>query len=155
MKAYLIDSTAHTVTAVTLKDGDALAEYYRLIDCETVEAKRITARGDMLFFDEEGLLREPIPPFFHIAGWPYPVAGNALVVGREDPLSGKTRDPSMPLDAVQQAVTFLLPAEAVDIWNKQRAMDQEAMREMREAGINVIDAGLSLALDDNGLAVAD
>ena len=80
-RAILINSTDQTVTEVEVNKGD-FSEHYRLIGCDLVQIVPMKLpKGDQLFVDEEGRLKEP-EGAFSFEGWAEPyLVGNALVCG--------------------------------------------------------------------------
>lgn len=55
--AYLIDPYAGTITPQMI-DPDSLKDTYRLLDCNLVEAVYIAEVDDVIFVDEEGLMKD-------------------------------------------------------------------------------------------------
>lgn len=140
MKALLIDPWTQSVTPVDY-DGE-LAHAYKLIDCDTIDGRKLDAAGNYLFFDDCGLDREPLR-FFAIVGEPYPFAGRGLIVGPER--DEKTQDVTTGLCIT---VEFPTARQAVNMWNAQRRDDGAAADELRAQGVTVIDAGRALAFDE-------
>lgn len=107
-QAYLIDATACTVSAVTF---ETLADMHKLIG-GYVEGAYQWPNGDVLFVDEEGLLK-PDRHFFSIPERrDQSLAGNGLMVGREEegeqfPGGYTTHPPTMSLADLTRRVTFL------------------------------------------------
>lgn len=104
MQAYFIDAAARTVNQIETAGG--LAEMYRLIGCELVQAVKIGNEGDALYVDEEGLLK-PQAHLFHLMG--HNIAGNGLIVGTDD--EGNDVDARMNLDTIRNAIQWATPDE--------------------------------------------
>lgn len=85
MKAWHIDATAQTVRLVDYADG---CDLRRLIGGFPEMAYRWPRTGDVLYVDEEGLLkaaevRLATPCFLFLLRPDQPLFGNGVVVGRE------------------------------------------------------------------------
>lgn len=79
-KGYLIDSTKCKIEAVEFAD---LAGLQALVG-GSIEGAYQWENGDVLYVDEEGLLKDQILGFFAIPERPdQPLAGNGMLVGRE------------------------------------------------------------------------
>lgn len=104
MKAYHIDSTKQTVTAV---------EYHGLDDLRRlvggyIEAACVWPNGDVIYVDEDGL-RKGYPTGFAIPQRPdQPLAGNGVMVGREIGDTCNTRPPTMTLEKLTAIVQFVI-----------------------------------------------
>ena len=107
-KGYLIDATARTVEAVTFTD---LASIQKLIG-GYLEIAHGWGNGDVLFVDEEGLLKRDQSRRFVIAErmdqW---LVGNGLLVGREVegeqyPGGYTNLPPTMTLEQLRARVRF-------------------------------------------------
>lgn len=115
MKGILIDATNKTVTDVVYDSTKVLKEWYRLINCNTVEGGHIVRDNypklDQVMVDEEGLLSlTDETPFFNIEGSYQPYVGNGLIVGL-DRNTGKTIDVGITSDEIRDKVTFLSLSE--------------------------------------------
>jgi hypothetical protein len=82
MKAYLINPTDRTIKTVKY-DGD-YRSIYKLCDFSTFTTVELTADGDTLFLDDEGLLKAPVYQFFGYRGFPNLLAGKGLILGTDD-----------------------------------------------------------------------
>jgi hypothetical protein len=103
IKAILIDSTAQEVREIEIENK--LEAYYAAIGCNTIDAVypgELEGR-DVVYVDDNGLLDGP-QHFFHLAGFPTPLAGNGLVIGTDD--EGESVDAATPVDQVRQGVMF-------------------------------------------------
>jgi hypothetical protein len=100
-RGLLIDPVAKTVQQ--LQAGVELQDLYRILECTTVEAVRITDR-DYLWVDEEGLYAQPPKPFFSFASQlQNPYCGKALIFGSDGENIIST---TLPLLLVWQNVVF-------------------------------------------------
>ncbi len=100
---YWINSTDQTVTRVEFRDGSEL----RKLVGGWIEVAFIWPSRDVLYVDENGLLKNP-KYFFGIPERPdQTLAGNGVLVGRELGNTDRTAPPTMTLDELQQRVTFL------------------------------------------------
>jgi hypothetical protein len=113
MKAILIDSRAKTVTQVET-DG-SLESIYKLIGCDLVEVvgNAHLVGEDIIYVDEEGLLKnyfdadgnEIDAPTFDVRGANHQsFVGNGLIVGTSE--DGDTISAETSLTEAQQAVSF-------------------------------------------------
>ena len=117
MKAYWIDTTAQTVSEV---EYTGLADLQRMVG-GYIEAAMYWDSGNVLFVDEEGLLKG-IQIFFRIAGLERPMAGNGVVVGPEIDDGETTADPTITLDELRATVSFPTTAQVV-AWAKAHSSD--------------------------------
>jgi len=103
MKAILIDVENQKVTAV-LHD-DTLESIYKHVDCRTFDVVNIDGVNS-IYVDDEGLFVED-QLYFKYTGTTDSVslAGNGLILGVDD--EGETISPTLMLEEVEQAVTFL------------------------------------------------
>lgn len=104
MKAILIDVVSRTVTEVDIT-GD-LDSFYEHIGCDLVEAVNtdVISGNDVLYVDEEGLLHE-VEGFFHLDGYPQPLAGNAIIIGIDE--DGDSCDCETTVEEVMDAIEFM------------------------------------------------
>jgi hypothetical protein len=128
MKGYLIDSTQREIREVEyvtqpMESPLSLQSHIG----GYIEVAHGWENGDVLFVDEEGLLK-PQLYFFRIdVRQDQPFAGNGVVVGRErtNPATGDylgTDDPVISLEALRAAVTWLT-RDQVDAWAKGNASE--------------------------------
>ena len=103
MKAILIDVIKQEVKEV--EHDDTLKSIYNLVDCGTFDVVRIDAVNS-IYVDDEGLFVED-QLYFNYKGTTDSVslAGNGLILGVDD--EGETISPTLMLEEVEQAVTFL------------------------------------------------
>lgn len=99
MKAILIDVTNRSVTEVQI--GDDWREISRTIGCDMFTTVRLTDT-ETLFVDDEGLFTDK--DFFHLNGYPQPLAGNGLILGTS--LSGESVDTKLFADVVASHISF-------------------------------------------------
>lgn len=105
MKAILINVHDKTVTQIDIEGG--LDSMYKSIGCGTIEAVHsyVFQGGDIMYVDEEGLLKDEPGPFFRIIGFHQLLAGNGLVLGTDE--EGDSCDAVTPLAVIMRAVEFL------------------------------------------------
>ena len=125
MKAILIDSTAREVREVEV---NGLSDMQKQIG-GYIEFAYELPYGDVLFVDEEGLLKG-LEHWFAFSGRPdRPFAGNGLIVGREvhdaDGDYIRTEDVSASAETIAKYVRFL-PVEYVQSWAKANASEPSA-----------------------------
>lgn len=101
MKAYWVNAKEQ---AVHQADYANLADLQRMVGGHIELAKQWSS-GDVLFVDEEGLLKKPAYGF-KIAGLDQPFAGNGVMVGREIGDTAETNDPDMTIDELREKVSF-------------------------------------------------
>lgn len=110
-KALFIDSTARTITE---REWDTLADLHALLGgyIEIAVSFPPTFKGDTIYVDEEGLLKQPSALF---AVWSMrpdqAFAGNGVLVGPEiegpDYPNGYTNlNPKTDIEALRRLVTF-------------------------------------------------
>lgn len=102
MRAYLIDAIARSIKPVEY--GGNIDEIYALTGCDTFDAARFNDKGDAVFIDDEGLLKQP-HNFFMIEGYSQPLAGNGLVLGCDE--DGESIEPSVNLEWLAANVRFM------------------------------------------------
>ncbi len=101
MKAYWINAKDQTITAVDYEHGDL----QKLVE-GWIETAFMWPSGDVLYVDEEGLLKHP-QHFFRIPERrDQPLAGNGVLVGRELNDTDITAPPRMSLDNLTKKVRF-------------------------------------------------
>lgn len=131
MKALLIDAAAREVREVELCEGEtfALRDMQRLVGGPIEIAWRFRDEN-VLFVDEEGMFK-PQEHFFLIADrGDHPLAGNGLVVGREqyDATTGDyagTDDVALTIEELTAQIRFVDRAY-VDAWAKANASEPSA-----------------------------
>ena len=107
MKAYLIDPVRLEVTQVQI--GDDYREIYKFIDADIFECVQINRQGDAIYIDEEGMLKNLSQQiFFMYKGYSHPLAGKGLILGTNK-ATGESREPTISLNEVIKAVSFLTP----------------------------------------------
>ena len=104
MKAIKIDVVKKEVYEVNIED--TLEAIYEQIESDMFEvALAIRPQGDVVYVDEEGLLKVS-KGWFTIQGQPQPLSGHGLVVGL-DHHNGASRDVKVTVDEVRKIVTFM------------------------------------------------
>lgn len=112
-RALFIDSTAGKVTQIEVpfRGHEFLDALYKRIGCDLIEVATEFPNGDVLYVDEEGLLKEP-KHFFDISAH-QPFAGNGVIVGRETDDEGTLADCQTALTDLK--ITFVGPVVAAVI----------------------------------------
>jgi hypothetical protein len=128
-KAWLIDSAARAVREVEFREGAAINDPLSLQSLigGYIETAWSWPNGDVLFVDEEGLLK-PQRHFFRLTlrrdGLPF--GGNGIVVGREvedDSRVGyHTEPPAITREALCAIVQFL-DRDQAEAWGKANASE--------------------------------
>jgi hypothetical protein len=103
-RAVLIDPVACTVSEVQYTG--LYTNIYEHIEADCFDVARINAKGDGVFIDDEGLLKEG-QSFFLIEGYPTPLAGKGLVLGTDK--HGESVEPTLTLEEVRARVMFVEP----------------------------------------------
>lgn len=103
IKALLIDPVAKQVAEVVVENN--LQAFYHLLQCSVIEAAypRGLAGTDHLYVDEEGLFK-PRQRFFHIRGYPQPLAGRALMLGID--AQGESIDVASTFEQVRALIGY-------------------------------------------------
>jgi len=99
--AYLIDPVTRTVKEVTY-NGD-YNQIYTLTDCDTFTCVMFNEHSDTIFVDDEGLFKSD-QQFFHVQGYPQPLAGKGLILGTND--EGESVSPVIGYEDFCKLVTF-------------------------------------------------
>lgn len=104
MRAILIDPYDQTVTEIVV-DGNNLQEIYKTLQVTCIDAVRLE-NGDVIYVDDEGLLKSPTH-LFDVAGIDVTAfAGRGLLVGSTG--DGYDADPKHSINEVRQRVGFLI-----------------------------------------------
>lgn len=102
MRAIVIDPFDQSVTEVVIS-GNNLKEIYTILDVTCIDAARLE-NGDVIYVDDEGLLKSP-SHFFHLPGITNePLAGRGLLVGSTP--DGSDGPPRYALDEIASATKF-------------------------------------------------
>lgn len=102
MHGYLIDPFEKKITQVEVltKDRDAdIQSIYKHLQCGCFTIVRVHDNGDVIFVDDEGLLKPN--KFFRVSSYPQPLAGYGLWMGTTGPF---TVNPRTPLNEVQTMI---------------------------------------------------
>ena len=155
MRGILINPQVKTVTEVEVSDEKPLLfGIYKALNCSTIDAASLRYDDDVVYFDDEGLLRSDALHFFAMWGNPSPFAGRGLILGTSsNPESeGETVSTQMELSEAKRLVKFPTGAEVVAMYNKARAdIQQQAAEHEKRTGEFVIVGGcLALRLSDAG-----
>jgi hypothetical protein len=105
MRAILIETDKKRIREVDDFDG-TLGYMYKILECSLVESVYLS-HGDILFVDEEGLLRSSTiaKGFFRWLAYPQDLSGRGIIVGGGD---GEELDaPAMSIDTANRMVAFL------------------------------------------------
>lgn len=102
---WIIDPYVKAVGIVELSRNHILQDMYRLIGCSMVDAGRYPGLvgDDMLYFDEEALLKGVFTPMFRFGG--YPLVGRALVIGTD--CLGNEKSPETRVSRLIEMVAWL------------------------------------------------
>jgi hypothetical protein len=100
---FLIDPVLETVTAVQV-DPNSIDSIYKLIDADIFDAARFNNKGDAVFVDDEGLLKNH-DHFFIVPGYPQPLTGKGLVLGRDS--EGNSTAPTVTREWLEDKIIFL------------------------------------------------
>jgi hypothetical protein len=100
-KAYLIDPVTRTVEEVNYSND--FTDIYDLIDCDTFTCVNFNKHNDTIFVDDEGLFKSD-QQFFHVQGYPQPLAGKGLILGTDD--EGESVSPVIGYEDFCKLVTF-------------------------------------------------
>tara|TARA_B110001454_G_C12353302_1_gene281147 strand:+ start:91 stop:450 length:360 start_codon:yes stop_codon:yes gene_type:complete len=103
MKSILIDVIKQEIKEV--EHDDTLSSIYKHVNCGTFDVVNIDGVNS-IYIDDEGLFVED-QLYFKYTGTTDSVslAGNGLILGVDD--EGETISPTLMLEEVEQAVTFL------------------------------------------------
>lgn len=102
MRAIVIDPFDRTATEVVISGND-LQEIYATLGVTCIDAVRLP-EGDVIYVDDEGLLKGATG-FFHLVGLtPNPLAGRGLLVGSG--ADGSDADPVIQISAVISRLKF-------------------------------------------------
>jgi len=112
MFGYLINPENKTVTKVEeVQHKDSI---HKLINVEVISGVTITSKGDMVFIDDEGLLKDN-QSYFHIVNEngnlskSLMVSGKGLVLGVDS--EGDTANPKVSLEALKNRIYWGNPVE--------------------------------------------
>lgn len=101
INAIKIDVVKQEVYTVDIDNG--LRGLYNSIGCSCVDRIVLDDHND-LWIDDEGLLKNPQPAKFSIAGFVRPLAGNALICGYT--AEGETISTTLRVEQVRPMITF-------------------------------------------------
>jgi hypothetical protein len=84
MKALLIDPYQRKIHQLDI--DDSIHAWHEALHCDCVDRAEIYrnpqgTRALDIWVDDEGLIKEPVPPTFKVKGREYPLAGYGLVLG--------------------------------------------------------------------------
>ena len=104
MKAILINPKEETISVVEHKGG--IDSIYKLVCCRTFEAGYPFQNNDIIYVDEEGLLKDSNYSFNIKCseGISYPLMGNGLIVGSTE--DGEDADCSSTVEELKNIITF-------------------------------------------------
>lgn len=101
LHAILIDPTSRTVEPVELNRG--YREISRILGCGCFTTLGLS-RSEVLYLDDEGLLKEEPGPFFKLEGYPQPLAGRGLILGLD--FDGESVSTKLTVEKVRQKVSW-------------------------------------------------
>jgi hypothetical protein len=122
-KAILLDATNRKITEVDLPDvgsdgrySDWLEAAYKHLGVRTIAAWRSLPNGDVIYVDDEALLKErnSQTPWFAMHEMGAPVCGNALITGEEGP-EGETSSAKSTIQEIEDR-TVMLTENLVAKW---------------------------------------
>jgi len=99
--AYLIDPFEQSVQEVNYF-GD-YTEIYKHIKCDLFTVVGLNNKGDCVYVDDEGLLKDN-QMFFKIQGYPEPLAGRGLILGTDE--EGDSCSATLSFEDVRQMISF-------------------------------------------------
>lgn len=102
MKAIKIDVVKKEIYEVTIEDS--LQSIYQQIEADMIETAVHLPKNDVVYVDEEGLLRETSKGWFIIYGQPQPLSGHGLVLGVTR--NGSSRDVQATVEYIRKIVVF-------------------------------------------------
>lgn len=102
MRLIKIDPQTKTIEPINMAGG--LDAFREVIGCRFIDVCARQNNLDALVVDDESLDLDPQPAAFKFNGFG-PVHGIAIVSGADE--EGETKEPTMTLDEVRQAVTWL------------------------------------------------
>jgi hypothetical protein len=129
MKAYWINATTKTIDVV---EWSSIADLRRLVG-GWIELNRIWDSRDVLYADEEGLMKGG-DTWFRLAGKEQPICGNGVVVGPETNKEGEepgNLDPVITIEELADEIMFITPEQAA-AW--ARANSSEPFVSMTDLG---------------------
>jgi hypothetical protein len=80
---------------------------YELIGCECIDACRPFGPCEVLYVDDEGMLKDPPLPSFLILGYPHALYGRGLVLGFRK--NGESRSTRLTLADLDWKIAFKIP----------------------------------------------
>lgn len=145
MHAYLLKTDQRTIEHVEWSrkaegpGANELKRYYKLLDCSTITALRsdLMAGDDVIYVDDEGLIKGPVYQFFGVKGYPQPLAGRGLVLGTDK--QGNSIAPETTREWLHQNV-FWIERLTRDIWGIAPAVSPTKVKTM---SLNAIEAMLA------------
>ena len=102
MKALLIDVKNRALKQIEI--GEDFTEISKAIECDVFAAPHILENNDVMYCDDEGLLKNP-EHFFLLDSYPQPIAGNGLILGCDH--EGDSVDAKTSLAELASKVTFM------------------------------------------------
>jgi hypothetical protein len=111
MKAVWINSQKRSLILADYSNADDLRE---MIGCEWLQIGHQFRNRDVIYVDEEGLLK-PQRMFFTVRGGHQPFAGSGVLVGREKPGKSDTYDPRTNLLTIANIINFHTVQEVRDM----------------------------------------
>jgi hypothetical protein len=103
MKISVIKIDVETQTVFGIEIDNGLQGLYTAIGCQLVDRVVLDNETD-LWLDDEGLLQDPQPAKFSIAGFDQRFTGNALICGYN--AEGETISTSLTAEQVSPLITF-------------------------------------------------
>jgi hypothetical protein len=105
MRAILIDVSAQALTEIEVPDDDAaqLKALQKAVG-GYLEFAVVIENGDVIFVDEEGLLKGPVVKGFAVKGAHQPFAGNGVVVGSD--ADGNSLPAKVSIETLERLISW-------------------------------------------------
>lgn len=100
---FLIDPKEKTITPVLMDTSD-YKNIYKLLDITSPFTVVEIDKTNLVYVDDEGLLKADPRYYFSLEGFPSPLASRGLVLGSDE--EGETISTTLSLEALQAMVSF-------------------------------------------------
>lgn len=106
MKTIIIDTPRKVIYESSI--GDNILEWRDVLSCPPQRCDGIAAvqlhPREILWVDDEGLLKRPLLPLFEILGYHQPIAGKGLILGNTT--EGDAVSTRFPVEIVRELITW-------------------------------------------------